>query len=82
MANIKERIFISTKVVGEYKFIEALYEDIVRDGEYVISRNNHRTSYNCLTDTSTLPQEIADVAEVEWTEEVKEAYRNYDPLND
>jgi len=82
MANTKERIFISTKVVGEYKFIEALYEDIVKDGENIISRSNYRTSYNCLTDISTLPEEIADVAEAEWTDEVKEAYRNYDPLND
>jgi len=82
MANTKERIFISTKIVSEYKFIEALYEDIVKDGDKVISKNNYRTSYNCLTDVSTLPQEIADVAKIEWTDEVKEAYRNYDPLND
>ena len=82
MANTKERKFISTEVVSKYKHIQALYEDIVKDGDNIISKTNFRTSYNCLIDISTLPEEIADIAKLEWTEEVKEAYRNYDPLKD
>jgi|9_EtaG_2_1085328.scaffolds.fasta_scaffold16843_2 hypothetical protein len=79
MENNKERKFISTAVVGEYKCIEALYEDIVKNGDKVVSITNFRTSHDCLTDISTLPKEIADVAKIEWTDEIKEAYRNYDP---
>jgi regulatory protein YycI of two-component signal transduction system YycFG len=78
----KERTFISTKVIGDFKAIEALYEDIVKDGDNVISKTNFRTSYNCLTDIETLPNEVAEVAKVEWTDEVKKAFKNYDPFND
>tara|TARA_R100001443_G_scaffold116115_2_gene135660 strand:+ start:322 stop:570 length:249 start_codon:yes stop_codon:yes gene_type:complete len=82
MENNKERKFIATEVVSEYKHIQALYLDIVKDGDKVISETNFRTSYDCLTDISTLPKEIADVAKVEWTDEIKEAYKNYNPYTD
>ena len=78
----KEKIFISTRVLGEYKYIEALYENIVKQGDKIISKTNFRTSYDCLTNIETLPKEIADVAKIEWTDEVIKAYKNYDPLKD
>ncbi len=53
-----------------------------KEDDEIISQTNLRASYDCLTDIDSLDPEIAEVANTVWTDEVKEAYRNYDPFND
>tara|TARA_Y100000389_G_C17424022_1_gene498453 strand:- start:37 stop:300 length:264 start_codon:yes stop_codon:yes gene_type:complete len=79
-----EKVFIHANVVGEFKHIEALYKTITKElnsegEEEITSSIDFRGSYDCLTNISKLPKEVADVAKIEWTEQVIENYRNSDP---
>lgn len=65
------------EVVGEYKVIGVKkITTISEDGE-VISKSNHRITYAPNTDVSTLDSDIAAIANVVWTQAVKDAYQTY-----
>lgn len=70
----KEIKISSIEVAGEYKHLNIEKKVIIKENGSVISESNHRTSYSPDTDVSALEQEIADVANVVWTQEVKNAY--------
>ena len=70
----KEIKISSIEVAGEYKHLNIEKKVIIKENGSVISESNHRTSYSPDTDVSTLEQEIADVANVVWTRNVKDAY--------
>tara|TARA_B100000900_G_scaffold331835_1_gene292612 strand:- start:630 stop:875 length:246 start_codon:yes stop_codon:yes gene_type:complete len=78
----KKSKIASIEVHGEFKHLNVREIITVEEDNVLISETNHRTSYHCLTDIDSLDPEVAEVANTVWTEEVKEAYRNYDPLND
>lgn len=67
---------ITEITVSEYKII--LWKevtDLIEDG-IVISSKNHRTSVVPGTDIDTLPEEIKPYAEMLWTPEVIQAYKD------
>jgi len=76
----KESKIESIEIYGEFKFLNVRRIVTVKENEEIISQTNLRASYDCLTDVSSLDPEIAEVANTVWTDEVKEAYKNYDPI--
>ena len=78
----KDSKIVSIEIYGEFKFLNVKRVITVKEDDEIISQTNLRASYDCLTDIDSLDPEIAEVANTVWTDEVKEAYRNYDMLND
>lgn len=70
----KEIKISSIEVAGEYKHLNIEKKVIIKENGSVISESNHRVSYSPDTDISNLEQEIADVANVVWTQDIKDAY--------
>ena len=65
------------EVVGEYKFIGVKKITTINEDGEVISKSNHRTTYSPDTDVSTLDADVAVVANVVWTQAVKDEYQTY-----
>ena len=78
----KESKIASIEIYGEFKFLNVKRIITVKEDDEIISQTNLRASYDCLTDIDSLDPEIAEIANTVWTDEIKEAYRNYDILND
>ena len=74
MALSKETKISSIEVVGDYKQINLKEKVIVKDDEVVISESNHRTCYTPDTEVATLNSEVAAIANVVWTQAIKDAY--------
>lgn len=70
----KEIKISSIEVAGEYKHLNIEKKIIIKENGSVISESNHRSCYSPDTDVSTLDQEVADIANVVWTQAVKDAY--------
>jgi len=73
----KESKIASIEIYGEFKFLNVKRIITVKEDDEIISQTNLRASYDCLTDIDSLDPEIAEVANTIWTDEVKEAYREY-----
>ena len=65
------------EVVGEYKLIGVKKITTINEDGEVISKSNHRTTYSPDTDVSTLDADVAVVANVVWTQAVKDEYQTY-----
>ena len=65
------------EVVGEHKIIGVKKVTTISEDGEVISKSNHRTTYAPNTDVSTLEADVAAIANVVWTQAVKDAYQTY-----
>ena len=62
------------EVVGEYKIISVKKVTTVLEDSIVVSKSNHRLTYAPDTDVSTLDADVAAIANLVWTQDVKDAY--------
>lgn len=62
------------EVVGEYKIISVKKVTTVLEDSTVVSKSNHRLTYAPDTDVSTLDADVAAIANLVWTQDVKDAY--------
>ena len=92
MAITKETKIIKTEIVGDYKAIQ-IAEDIIykEDGVETNRVRHRRVLHPCLvskntdtnelttnwTDTSNEPQEIKDIINTVWTDEVKSSWETF-----
>jgi|TARA_R100001530_G_C4231289_1_gene132717 hypothetical protein len=92
MAITKEIKIIKTEIVGDYKAIQ-IAEDIIykEDGVETHKVRHRRVLHPCLvskntdtgvlttiqTDTSNEPQEIKDIIDVVWTDEVRTSWETF-----
>lgn len=74
MAITKEIKIASIEIVGEFKEINVKKITTIKEDGVVISVSNNRTCYSNDTDVSSLDSEVASVANLFWTDEVKAAY--------
>tara|TARA_R100000329_G_C7441682_1_gene155298 strand:- start:34 stop:291 length:258 start_codon:yes stop_codon:yes gene_type:complete len=65
------------KETGEYNIITVRKTTTVTENGVIISMSNHRTTYDPLTDVSSLDSDVAELANSVWTDEIKSAYQNY-----
>ena len=62
------------EVVGEYKIISVKKVTTVLEDTVVVSKSNHRLTYAPDTDVSILDADVAAIANIVWTQDVKDAY--------
>lgn len=77
MAITKQKSIEEIQVSGEYKQIFVLEVTTVLENGVEISKSNHRTSY-LPSDLSTIvDQEVLDIANVVWTQAIKDSWQTY-----
>ena len=92
MAITKETKIVKTEIVGDYKAIQ-IAEDIIykEDGVITNTMRHRRVLHPCdvskntitneiktrWTDTSNEPQEIKDIINTVWTDEVKSSWETF-----
>jgi len=77
MAITKQTTIEEIKVAGEYKQIFVLEVTKILEDGVEISKSNHRTSYLPSEDVSSLDSQIVDIANVAWTQAIKDSYQTY-----
>ena len=63
------------EIVGDYKIIQ-VREATVVENDVELSRSFHRYTLAPNDDVSSQPQEIKDIADAVWTEQIKNDYIN------
>ena len=75
MSLSKQRIQDKIEIVSEFKHIQIRYSDqIIEDGQ-VISSSYHRDTVSCGDDTKAIEHNVKALADIYWTDEIKEAYQ-------
>jgi hypothetical protein len=75
MTITKETIIAKTEIVGEYKIIQVAYDTIIKEDGVEISRSRSRDSFQPDRDVSSEDAEIKDLANLVWTQAVKDAWQ-------
>ena len=75
MAITKQTTIEEIQVAGEYKQIFVLEVTRILEDGVEISKSNHRTSYLPSEDISLLDPQIVNIANVVWTQDVKDAWQ-------
>ena len=63
------------EIVGEYKNIQVREATIIKEDDTELSRSFHRYALSPDADLTGQPQEIIDIANIMWTDEIKAAYQ-------
>ena len=72
----KQRIQDKIEIVTEYKHIQVRYSDqIIEDGK-VISSSYHREMVSCGEEAKAIEHNVKAIADIYWTDEIKQAYKN------
>ena len=70
----KKRIQDKIEIVTEFKHIQIRYSDqIIEDGK-VISSSYYRIVVDCGDDAKAIEHNVKALADIYWTDEIKEAY--------
>lgn len=76
MSLSKQRIQDKIEIVGEYKSIQVRYSDqIIEDGK-IISSSYHRVVIDCGDDAKAIEHNVKAIADIYWTDEIKQAYQD------
>lgn len=75
MAITKQTTIEEIQVAGEYKQIFVLEVTRILEDGVEISKSNHRTSYLPSEDVSSLDSQIVEIANVVWTQAVKDTWQ-------
>ena len=71
MAITEEKKSIQTEIVGDYKIIQVAYDIIYKKDGVETMRKRWRNSFQPDADVSGEDQEIKDLADLYWTDELK-----------
>jgi len=77
MAIIKETVIGKVEVVGEFKAVQVAMDTLVKEDGKLISQTRHRHVLMPDSDISNEPQEIQNICNAAWTQEVKDAYEAF-----
>lgn len=77
MTITKETTIDKIEIVGEFKQIQIREKTDIIEGENVISSSFHRRVVDLDADLTDYPQEIQDIANVIWTQAVKNAWTTF-----
>ena len=76
MSLVKKRIQDQIEIVTEYKHIQVRYSDqIIEDGK-VISSSYHRDMVSCGDEAKAIEHNVKAIADIYWTDEIKQAYQD------
>jgi len=74
MAITKETVIGKVEVVGEFKAVQVAMDTLVKEDGNLISQTRHRHVLMPDSDISNEPQEIQNICNAAWTQEVKDAW--------
>ena len=74
MAITKETQIGKIEVVGEFKAVQVAMDTLIKEDGKVISQTRHRHVLMPDSDISNEPQEVQNICNTAWTQEVKDAY--------
>jgi len=74
MAITKETVIGKVEVVGEFKAVQVAMDTLIKEDGKVISQTRHRHVLHPDSDISNEPQEIQNICNTAWTQEVKDAW--------
>jgi len=74
MAITKETVVGKVEVVGEFKAVQVAMDTLVKEDGNLISQTRHRHVLMPDSDISNEPQEIQNICNAAWTQEVKDAW--------
>ena len=77
MALTKEVKYDKVEIVGKHKAIQCREATIISEDGKEISRSFHRHVLHPDMDVSGEPQEVQDICAVVWTDEVKQAWSDF-----
>ncbi len=75
MSLSKQRIQDKIEIVGEYKIIQVRYSDQIIEDNKVISSSCHRESITPDDEAKAIEHNVKALADIYWTDEIKEAYQ-------
>ena len=74
MAITKEVVYDKVEIVSEFKHIHCREATVIKEDGVEISRSFHRHVLSAGEDVSGEPQEVQDICNLVWTDEVKQAW--------
>jgi len=74
MAITKETVVGKVEVVGEFKAVQVAMDTLIKEDEKVISQTRHRHVLMPDSNISNEPQEVQNICNTAWTQEVKDAW--------
>ena len=77
MALTKEVKYDQIEIVGEHKAVQCRQATIVSEDGKELSRSFHRKVLHPDMDVSGEPQEVQDICTAVWTDEVKQAWADF-----
>ena len=77
MALTKEVVYDKVEIVGEHKAVQCREATIVKEDGVELSRSFHRHVLHPDSDISGEPQEVQDICNAVWSDEVKQAWSDF-----
>jgi len=74
MAITKETVIGKVEVVGEFKAVQVAMDTLIKEDGNLISQTRHRHVLHSDMDISNEPQEVQNICNTAWTQEVKDAW--------
>ena len=74
MAITKETVIGKVEVVGEFKAVQVAMDTLIKENGNLISQTRHRHVLHPDSDISNEPQEVQNICNTAWTQEVKDAW--------
>ena len=65
------------EIVGEHKIVQVKQLVVISENGQELSRNAHRYVLHPDMDISEQPQEVKDICNTSWTQEIKDAYATF-----
>ena len=77
MAITKEIVVGKIEVVGRHKAVQVAMDTLIKEDGNLISQTRHRHVLHPDSDISNEPQEVQNICNTAWTQEVKDAYEAF-----
>ena len=74
MAITKETVIGKIEMVGQFKAVQVAIDTLIKEDGKVISQKRHRQVLHSDMDISNQPQEVQNICNAAWTQEVKDAW--------
>ena len=74
MAITKETVIGKIEMVGQFKAVQVALDTLIKEDGKVISQTRHRQVLHSDMDISNQPQEVQNICNTAWTQEVKDAW--------
>ena len=74
MSLSKQTIQDKIEIVGPHKTIQIRYSKQILENGIVISQSYHRESIDCDNEAKAIEHNVKAIADIYWTDEIKEAY--------